>query len=247
MKQWSQSSASACGPFPCVNAAMQTDHLEIYPITAAMQSTHGNGGANMVSHYEFLPTGTHRYYIEFRASTGTGTFSTTWSALWFFAGNESGSTNNQSEFDLEESWNDINYGNNTPSDTGCGLTICYNQYFASTGHSNSSVCGSGACESIPSVITITNTNINTGYNIFGAEIYVVPNSSYAYCNTTPAELAAPCLAMDVYFNGVKTKTAAALPWESTNPAIIIGWNPGQVNAALTDPVQMIDYVRVWFK
>jgi hypothetical protein len=206
MKQWSQSECV------CVNAAMMSDHLEIYPGS--------NGSDNMVSHFEFMPSGSSRYYIEINAATGAGGYNggQTWPAFWFLAGNGPNDYGTpHSELDGMETYDDLSFGT-SPNSSGL-----YTNYYQITSHTTGNAV-------VESHTILTNNNINVTYNLYGFELYM--NGSN--------------LAMDAYFNGILVGSLSqGIPWQTSPPAVIIGYNPG--STSFNPATMKIDYVRVWSK
>lgn len=195
------------------NLQMASDHLEIRP-------TGGKSGF-ISSHFEFLPTGNQRVYYEIRATTGRGDYGggQTWPAFWLFAGNEPGSNNAQSEWDIMETYFTQQWG---PYDSAAGG---YTQHFVATGHPNANSTTDSWNIPTPGIdITIT-------YNVYGCEMWRGSDGNYYFT---------------IYFNGEnKGSTKKGLPWISTPPSLFLGWNPGP---GQYDPAVMkVDYVRAWIK
>jgi hypothetical protein len=192
--------------------AMSSDHLEIYPT---------NGGSGFISsRFEYLPTGNQRVYYEIRATTGRGDQGgPTWPAFWFFAGNEPGSRNAQSEFDLMETYMTQQWG---PYDSAAGG---WAQHFVVTSHPNANSTLDSYSISTPGIdITIT-------YNVYGCEVYRGSDGNLHY---------------DIYFNGQLQKSPTqGLPWNSTPPSLFLGWNPG--SSPWSPAIMKIDYVKAWVK
>lgn len=178
--------------------------------------TDGPAG-NVVSHFEPTPTDTTSYYIEMRVVTGRGPLSATWPALWLFSGNEPTANNQQSEIDIMETYTDQTIGPRDPD----GL---YTHYFASTSHDTGGATPEGP------LWTIATVDVTTTWNVYGTELRMSGGTMY----------------WDVYFNGSKTATSkVGLKWNSSAPAIIIGWNPG--SDPVSPAIMKLDYVRVWEK
>jgi hypothetical protein len=205
MKGWSNQ-----GPCNCANIVMQPDDLDISP---GIQ-----GPAFIVSHFEFLPTGSERYYVEVRAVTGRGGYNgQTWPAIWFFSGNGPTRNNQRSELDGMEIWNDLSFGTRADSD---GL---YSHYYTIT--------SLDAGRQYEKQTITTGNDITVNYNVYGFELY---------------RDALGNIVMDGYFNGAKKASLArGLPWRSSPPAIVIGYNPGATS--YRPAVMKLDYVKVWKK
>lgn len=174
------------------------------------------GAAFIVSHFEFWPTGSDSYYVEVRATTGRGGYhGQTWPAIWFFSGNGPRRNNQRSEFDGMEIWNDLSFGTRPDSD---GL---YTHYYTIT--------SLAAGKQYEKQTIATDNDITVNYNVYGFEFY---------------RDSAGNMVMDGYFNGVKRGSLSrGLPWRSSPPAIIIGYNPG--STSYRPAVMKLDYVKVW--
>jgi hypothetical protein len=194
------------------NLAMSSDHLEIYPAN--------NGSGFISSRFEYLPTGNQRIYYEIRATTGRGDQGgQTWPAFWFFAGNEPGSRNAQSEFDLMETYMSQQWG---PYDSAAGG---WAQHFVVTSHPDANSTLDSYSISTPGI------DITINYNVYGCEVYRGSDGNLHY---------------NIYFNGqLQPSPSQGLPWNSTPPSLFLGWNPGHSNWS---PATMkIDYVKAWIK
>jgi hypothetical protein len=218
-QNWGQSKSNAA------NIAMMSDHLEIYPTNA------GSGQAGfIVSHFETLPTPGHPVYFEIRGVTGQGGFNanlknsaSTWPAFWLFAGNEPNDIDNQSELDIMETYMNLQGGQPVTDQPG---PVTYNSYFMTTTHT---------APNATEVETLYNStggiDITTTYNIYGCEVSTDSNRNISWI---------------MYFNGAKSSNSTKLlQWTSSNPAILLGWNPG--TSPYSNAVMMIDYVKVWSK
>jgi hypothetical protein len=194
------------------NLSMSSDHLEIYPTT---------GGSGFISsRFEYLPTGSQRVYYEIRAATGRGDQGgQTWPAFWFFAGNEPGSNNAQSEFDLMETYMSQQWG---PYDSAAGG---WAQHFVVTSHPNAN----STLDSYS--ISTTGIDITITYNVYGCEVYRGSDGNLHY---------------NIYFNGQLQKSPTqGMPWNSTSPSLFLGWNPG--STTWSPATMKIDYVKAWIK
>ena len=197
------------------NAVMQADHLQLAPT--------GGPASVIVSHLEVLPTASKSYYVEVKAATGRGAFGngqTSWPCIFLYAGNEPGGNDQGSEIDFMETYTDLQFG--TQADSS-GL---YTHYFTTTVHNSPSHTQLGG----PWPIATPGIDVTTSFNTYGLELTLVNGQ----------------VVWNTYFNGNLVQTSPRpIPWNSTPPAIIVGWNPGSSPNA--SALFKLDSVRVWTK